>query len=362
MRVKHVILALALATIALAGCNKEENITITHENLWFPQETGHKTFKITADCDWSVSIDDGADWFTVSPMSGREVHEGTVTVTVQQSPTPDLRRGTFTITSGRGKVKRQVAVTQNLLSLNTDDLWFDHRNQTKSIEISADCNWTVNIDDGADWYTVSPMSGGKCSHEPIDITVNLFEGPNFRSSSFTVSSENGELAIRVRLSQNIIEIESLTNTIFSPYHIEHWNTDFYGMLIEDSYLDVDPNPYDTVSLGSYVMYFKEAGIGMQKDSHADSTVYYPFTYSFDLPSRKLNIEFETPIEGEVEDYEVTVITATNEVFRFSHEYREDTWEMAAMTKIGDIVPAKGKGQGFKPVFSKRKGRGPIFQF
>ena len=368
MKTRHLFIILALAALAFTSC-RNENITIKGDGkLFFPSEAGHKDLTVTTDCNWSIEIDGNADWFSVEPMSGTSMKEGVINVSVQESPDGSLRQGTFTIISSKGKAKAKVMVTQNLISLyGSDVLWFDHRaNQSQTLEISANCDWHITIEDDADWYKVEPMSGGRCNHDPMTITTlpPVFEG-DYRSSSFLVVSNSGEQALRVRLSQNIIEIESLTNTIFSPFHVEHWNTDFYGMVIEDSYINYNnPNPEDTLSKRSYAMYFREDSIGMQSDNmNADSTLYFPFTYSYNPETRILYIDFATTEEDAVEDYSVTVLTATNEVFRFMHEYKEDSWEMAAMTKIGDITPSVAKKQGTKPiVYSKRKGRGPIFQF
>ena len=351
-------MAFALAALALVGCGKKETITISPNELWFPDAAGYKTLEITSDCNWSVSIDNGADWFTVSLMSGGVVDKGTITVTVQQAPDENLRSGSFTIKSAKGKATAKVNVMQNYLFISKDELWFADPADSQSIELTADCDWTVSIDDNANWYTVSPMSGGKVSHSRLTVSVQDYDGNEFRSSSFTISSTDGSTKVRVRISQNVVEFEDITNMIFGTSNIEHWNTDYYGMLIEDSYVQVQFNPFDTAS--AYIMYFLEDGTGVQRDNHGDSTVYYPFTYEYNLANRNLHLEFETIEEAEMEVYDVTVLTASETVFRFQHEFKAHSWELSCMKKIGVIEPEERSA--LKRAVSKRKGGGPIFRF
>lgn len=64
--------------------------------------------------------------------------------------------------------------------------------------------------------------------------------------------------------------------------LEHWNTDFFGMMVEDSYKKGEYNPYDT-SMG-YWMYYMENGKGLQRDHHNGSVAWYEFNYEYDADS------------------------------------------------------------------------------
>ena len=62
---------MALATMAFWGCVKEYSIKLSTQNLWFGLEASSQTLSITANCKWTVTKNDDADWYTISKMSGK---------------------------------------------------------------------------------------------------------------------------------------------------------------------------------------------------------------------------------------------------------------------------------------------------
>ena len=73
----------------------------------------------------------------------------------------------------------------------------------------------------------------------------------------------------------------------------------------------------------------------------------------------LHVEFET-IGDEEEVYDANVLTASDSLYRFMHEYRTHWWERADMRKIGIIQP---NDKAFlRRAATKRKSREGIFQF
>jgi len=198
------------------------------------------------------------------------------------------------------------------------------------------------------------MSGENGSQ--IAVAVQPYEGEDYRSSSFTITSERGFCTAKVYLSQNRLEFEDIFNMVFGVSKIEHWNTDYFGQMIEDSYRLYEFNPYDTT--GGYMMYFFEDGTGVQRDHHDNAAVYYAFTYDYDAANRNLHIEFETVTDAP-ESYDVSVLTASEELFRFFHEYKPNWWERADMRKVGTINPAEKSL--FMRAAKKRKGNEGIFR-
>lgn len=358
MNKKSILFTFVFLAMVLVGCRREETITITTREVSFPREAGWRSMNLTANCDWTISIDDGADWYTISPMTGSACKKLPLTITANGFDSDDYRTSTFTITSKRGRATATVRVSQNVLSITEDELWFTEGAETQTIGINAKCNWTVTIEDGADWYTVSPMSGSTIDNGNLTVTVQPYEGTEFRSSSFLITPDIGEGALRVRLSQNVLEFGSIVNTIFGVSFVEHWNTDFYGHLIEDSYISGNFDPNDTMT--GFTMYFLENGEGLQRDVKEDSVYIWPFTYLYDSASRNLNIEFETGNDS-TEIYNLNVLTATNRLFRFFHEFSGSghSWERANMKKIGDIAPHEKSL--LKRNAKKRSGRGPLFR-
>lgn len=243
------------------------------------------------------------------------------------------------------------------ITVSHDTLWFPTEASSQTIEITTDCAWSIEMNGDAQWYTVSPMSGEKTPNgTTLTISVQEFEGENYRAASFTIKSPRGRGDVTVNLSQNVVEFTSIINTIYGVKKVEQWNTDFFGNMIEDSYLNANFNPHDTTT--GFTMYFASDGFGVQEDRYHDSTVYYSFHYNYDNITRNLHIEFDLIDSTQTEIYNATVLTATEGMFRFQHEYKPNFWERAEMTKIGVITPeAKGI---INRAMAKRKESGPVF--
>ena len=243
------------------------------------------------------------------------------------------------------------------ITVSHDTLWFSTEASSQTIEITTDCSWSIEKNGDAQWYTVSPMSGEKAKNgTTITISVDRFEGEDFRAASFTIKSPKSKGNVTVNISQNLVEFTDIINTVFGVRKIEQWNTDYFGNVIEDSYKTGDFDPYDTTT--GFTMYFADGGLGAQKDRYHDSTVFYTFHYNYNSETRNLHIEFEPTGSPQTEIYDANVLTATEGMFRFQHEYKPNFWERAEMTKIGVITPeAKGV---INRASAKRKGNGPIF--
>ena len=136
--------------------------------------------------------------------------------------------------------------------------------------------------------------------------------------------------------------------------LEHWNTDYFEQIIEDSYKHKIYDPYDTST--GYLMYFLADGTGVQRDHHNDTAVYYAFVYDYNPITQILHVEFET-INDEEEKYDANVLTASDSLYRFMHEYRAHWWERADMRKIGTIQP--NERAFLRRAATKRKGQGGI---
>ena len=357
MKLKPFILSLLfLSALSLVSCRKEK-IILSSTDLWFPIEGDTATLTIEANCDWTVSINGDADWITVSPMTSKEAFDGTLSVITMPCTTTDQRTGYFTIDSKRGQVDPMVTVNQKResITLSKYELWFPKEAATKTIEVTSNCKWTLSIDDEADWYSVNY---DVLTPNVIEIAVEPYDGDEYRSSSFTLTSEHGFSTVKVYLSQNKLEFDEIINMVFGISKVEHWNTDYFGQIIEDSYKHKEFNPFDTTT--GYMMFFLEDGVGVQRDHHDDSVVYYAFTYDYDAVSRNLHIEFETVYDTVIEDYDASVLTASEELFRFFHEYKPNWWERADMRKIGTVDP--GEKSLLMRAVKKRKEAKGVFQF
>ena len=251
---------------------------------------------------------------------------------------------------------------QESIRVSKDSIWSPKEASVQSIKLTANCKWSINIDDDADWYSIDPMSGkGK---KTVSIYVRPFVSSNeadYRKSSFTITSEKGEVQLQVSVAQSTLEpiaLESITNTVFGASDVAHWNTDFFGEIIEESYKHYEFNPFDTTA--GYVMYFMKDGQGIQKDNGGDTAVFYRFTYDYNPYIRIFHLEFET-VTDSLEVYNASVLDADENSFSFQHEYKPSFWERSSMTKIGIIPDDKGMLLT-KKATKKRKPDTPLFPF
>ena len=241
--------------------------------------------------------------------------------------------------------------------VSTQDLNFGLEAETQTMIVRANCKWSITKNDDADWYTISPMSG-KANDSIITVTVNDYSGGDYRGSSFVISSPGGHVYRTVFVSQNKIDFYGMINKVYGVMRVEHWNTDYYGMIIEDTYRDTIYDPYDTTS--GYLMYFLDEGRGYQRDHHTDTVAWWSFDYEFDADSNILHIQFHL-VDGGLESYDPTVLCASDSLYRVFHEWQPHFWERADMRKVGTITPEE-KSLLLTRYAKNRKGRNGIFQF
>lgn len=120
MTMKNRILALAivaLTAISLTSCVKKDSVLVSSQDLWFNLEESTQTIVVTANCKWTVTKNDDADWYTITPMSG-SAEDSIVTVTVNAYPDGDFRGSSFVVTSPGGHIRRTVFVSQNKLDFD----------------------------------------------------------------------------------------------------------------------------------------------------------------------------------------------------------------------------------------------------
>ena len=237
--------------------------------------------------------------------------------------------------------------------VSTQELWFGLDAETLELVITANCNWTVYKNEEADWYTISKMEGKK--DDTLFISVEALTDADFRGASFVINSPGAHVRRTVFVSQNKIDFDGLVNKVFGVMVLEHWITDYFDQIIEDEYHLYEYDPYDTTR--GYLMYFLEDGKGFQRDHHSDTVAWWAFDYDFDVINQKLNISFET-VEGAPESYSPNVLTASDSLYRFFHEYQPHYFERADMRKVGNIT--SGEKAILQQKAKKRKERGPVF--
>ena len=241
-----------------------------------------------------------------------------------------------------------------MIRVSTQNLWFGLDAQTDTLDITSNCDWTVIRNDTASWYTITPLEGTK--NGSLLVTVTALEDADYRGSTFVISSPGGHVRRTIFVSQNKLDFDGMINKVFGLTKLEHWNTDFFGQIVEDSYETWEFDPYDTTR--GQLMYFFEHGQGVQRNRELfDHAIYFPFEYEYDADSSILHIVFHL-VNDSLEPYNPEVLCASDSLYRFMHEYKPDFFERADMRKVGtcsldDHLMMRSK-------LSKRKQGGPIF--
>jgi len=240
--------------------------------------------------------------------------------------------------------------------VSSQDLRFGLGAESQTFIVKANCKWTITKNDNADWYTISPMSG-RAKDSIVTVTVNDYSEGDFRGSWFTVSSPGGHVYRRVLVSQNKHDVYSMVNKVYGLTYLEHWNTDYYGQIIEDGYEEYEYDPYDTTR--GQRMYFFENGQGIQRRVRAsvDTVIYYAFEYEYDSDSNIFHIVFHLE-DGSLEPYDAEVLCASDSLYRVFHEYMPHWFERADMRRVGTILP--GEKAILQQKLAKRKKGEPIF--
>jgi hypothetical protein len=101
-------MAFIMVLLSFASCKKEQ-ITLSQYELWFPEAANVQDIQVTANCDWTISIDDNADWYVINNTTDASVMSGSgnATIAVVVEPLDNVleRTSSFTITSAKGKIQ-----------------------------------------------------------------------------------------------------------------------------------------------------------------------------------------------------------------------------------------------------------------
>ena len=153
---------------------------------------GNTTFTITSNRSWTV--EDDADWITVTPTSGS--NDGTLTATYLENTNIIQRVGTITVT-GSG-ITRTVTVTQEsapLLTVTPSDQYVGNTEGNTTFTITSNRSWTV--EDDADWITVTPTSGSNDG----TLTATYLENTNTIQRVGTITVTGGGITRTVTVTQ-----------------------------------------------------------------------------------------------------------------------------------------------------------------
>ncbi len=121
MKKKNSVMAamlIVMSALSFVSCSKPESILVSSQELWFPLEAESQTITVTSNCDWSITLSDHADWYTITPMSGTKT-DSVITISVKTfEGAGEFRASSFRVTSKHGHVFRTVVFSQNTLDFD----------------------------------------------------------------------------------------------------------------------------------------------------------------------------------------------------------------------------------------------------
>ena len=139
----------------------------------FDSAAGSKSFTFSTNGNWTISLAStrsGAEWVTVTPMSGKK---GVNTITVAAGSNTEYDDRSVALTLTVGSLSKTVTINQkqlDALTLTKDKFEFDPQGGTFDVEVKANVDYTIDIDPSTQgWITKSARSRG------LNTTVTTFK-------------------------------------------------------------------------------------------------------------------------------------------------------------------------------------------
>lgn len=174
------------------------NLSVSPSSQNVNPSAGNTSFSVTSNIAWNVS--DNASWLSVSPSSGN--NSGSLTATFNENTSTSSRTATITILGGG--ITRTVNVIQAGQSNggNVDVLTVSPSSQnvstaagSTSFNVSSNVSWNVN--DNADWLTISPISGSNNG----SLTASFSQNTSTSARTATVTITGSGLTRNVSIVQ-----------------------------------------------------------------------------------------------------------------------------------------------------------------
>ncbi len=184
----------------IVACEKEipATLTLSVGTLDIPNYQGTASFSITSNNNWTVSTTES--WITFSTPTGNG--DASVTITAANNFTSGSRTATVKVTCKELVKTITVTQTNSTLSTDTSELSFQKDQESKSVIVTSNTKWDVQIPANATWITATPMTG--VGNGQFILTAQANTGNSLRNASVIVSyaSTNTIINITQRGAQN----------------------------------------------------------------------------------------------------------------------------------------------------------------
>lgn len=181
--------------------NDASYLIVSTTNLNFSAVGGTRMFSIASNVDWTIEVEGGDGWLTVSPMIGNG--DSDVSVTSQAYSNIPPREATITL-SGDG-LFRTINVYQygeGYLITSITSLLFNPSGYAQKFYITSNVDWTIEVEGGNGWLEVTPTSKTVSGNNVTEITVKAADNTsNITSREATLIISGNGLLQTVKVCQ-----------------------------------------------------------------------------------------------------------------------------------------------------------------
>lgn len=200
---------LPVAVLTLVSCGSEDEIPagvipsneffkIVGDTITIDGQATETSFSVTADCAWSI-VTNG--WSDLHATPDRGEGNQTVKIVTSTNDTPQMRKGTLTITTNEGITK--VITVQQLagniqLDVSSRELNFGINGGSTEVAVTSNTIWTVA--GGTDWCRVDKTSG--TGNAAFTVTADKSDEKKERNATFSITAQGSTTPITINVSQS----------------------------------------------------------------------------------------------------------------------------------------------------------------
>ena len=204
------------ATITITGGGLTQKVVVTQEGkgyltantamLKFNNAASVQKFKVSSNVSWNITMEGGNGWLTVTPMTENVSDNTDTEVTVNATDnTGNSSPRTATLTISGGGLIQKVIVTQEgsgYLTASVTELKYNNGASEQKFNVSSNVNWTITMDGGNGWLTVTPMIMDVSGNTDTVVTVKAADNTgNSSPRTATLTITGGGMAQKISVKQ-----------------------------------------------------------------------------------------------------------------------------------------------------------------
>lgn len=252
---KRILLLCTYILITSACATKEDTISLSTSIIKTSNNSENIEVIVNSSSNWIIHND--CEWCNTSASEGGP--GDTVVLTIKENNTGEDRIATITFACGTAKAELSITQEQrNMLILKQTQFNIDKTGGTINVELQANSEYEVNIEDGLDWISIIDTKSWESNLVSLSILPN--ESFNERKGNVYFSTSDNTTTITIIQEKNIPFISLSTKSVTLPhdggnvnvtvstntfFKVKHNNADWVSYTSEASSTDyiitVSPN-------------------------------------------------------------------------------------------------------------------------